>query len=291
MIRCLPRNRGLAHKPEAQVKDYGLPSLALQACARYFLASVIPLCLLCCVVPRVRAVDDPPPDRQEPPVLLKKKPKPPRPEPAPEKKDESPRRTVPEKEEPLPEEDPEEKAQEILGRVSKNMRAAEDRLDKKDAGNATQQLQRDILKDLDELIAQSGRQQQQQQQQQQQEQQQQQDRQQAARQQRAGSQRAQGQRQQQAKGSRSQQNTAMARQPTPTTRTTQPQAGDPRNARSRPEGMNKIADLYKDVWGHLPETLRQEMDQYAREQFMPKYQDLLKQYYATVAEKGRRKGE
>ena len=55
--------------------------------------------------------------------------------------------------------------------------------------------------------------------------------------------------------------------------------------------MSKIADLYKDVWGHLPETLRQEMDQYSREQFMAKYADLLKQYYATIAEKGRRKDE
>ena len=55
--------------------------------------------------------------------------------------------------------------------------------------------------------------------------------------------------------------------------------------------MSKIADLYKDVWGHLPETLRQEMDQYSREQFMAKYADLLKQYYATIAEKGRQKSE
>ena len=55
--------------------------------------------------------------------------------------------------------------------------------------------------------------------------------------------------------------------------------------------MSKIADLYKDIWGHLPETLRQEMNQYSREQFMPKYNELLKQYYATIAEKGRPKRE
>ena len=58
-----------------------------------------------------------------------------------------------------------------------------------------------------------------------------------------------------------------------------------------PAGSNirKIADLYKDVWGHLPETLRQEMNQYSREQFMAKYNDLLKQYYSRIAEKGRQK--
>ena len=54
--------------------------------------------------------------------------------------------------------------------------------------------------------------------------------------------------------------------------------------------MSKIADLYKDIWGHLPEKLRQEMDTYSREQFMAKYSDLLRQYYATLAEKGRSKG-
>jgi hypothetical protein len=33
------------------------------------------------------------------------------------------------------------------------------------------------------------------------------------------------------------------------------------------------------------------MDQYAREQFMAKYNELLKQYYATIAEKGNKKGD
>ncbi len=41
----------------------------------------------------------------------------------------------------------------------------------------------------------------------------------------------------------------------------------------------------KQVWGHLPERLRQEVNQYYKEQFMPKYGDLLKQYYADLAER------
>ena len=54
----------------------------------------------------------------------------------------------------------------------------------------------------------------------------------------------------------------------------------------------RLADLYKDIWGHLPETMRAEMNAYAsREEFMTKYRDLLKQYYTTIAEKGPRKGE
>jgi hypothetical protein len=55
---------------------------------------------------------------------------------------------------------------------------------------------------------------------------------------------------------------------------------------------NKNADLDKDVWGHLPQTLRAQMDAYSNPQpFMPKYDDLIKRYYQTIAEQGRRKGE
>jgi hypothetical protein len=49
----------------------------------------------------------------------------------------------------------------------------------------------------------------------------------------------------------------------------------------------KLADLYKDVWGHLPDRLRQEMDLYYREKFMPRYSELLRQYYAALAEQKR----
>jgi hypothetical protein len=56
--------------------------------------------------------------------------------------------------------------------------------------------------------------------------------------------------------------------------------------------MNRNADLYKDVWGHLPEALRARMDAYSNPQsFLPKYDDLIKRYYRTIAEQGRRKGE
>lgn len=45
----------------------------------------------------------------------------------------------------------------------------------------------------------------------------------------------------------------------------------------------------KEVWGHLPPTLRQKMNQYYQEQFMPRYADLLKQYYRDLAERERKK--
>jgi hypothetical protein len=43
--------------------------------------------------------------------------------------------------------------------------------------------------------------------------------------------------------------------------------------------------IAKQVWGHLPEKLRQQMSQYYKEQFMPKYDDLLRQYYSSLAER------
>jgi hypothetical protein len=51
----------------------------------------------------------------------------------------------------------------------------------------------------------------------------------------------------------------------------------------------KLAEMYKDVWGHLPEKMRQEMDSYFKERFMPRYNDLLKQYYSTIAEQNKKK--
>jgi len=46
--------------------------------------------------------------------------------------------------------------------------------------------------------------------------------------------------------------------------------------------------MYKDVWGHLPEKMRQEMDTYFKERFMPRYSDLLKEYYSTISEQGKK---
>lgn len=43
--------------------------------------------------------------------------------------------------------------------------------------------------------------------------------------------------------------------------------------------------ITKQVWGHLPERLRQQMSQYYKEQFMPKYADMLRQYYTSLAER------
>ena len=38
-----------------------------------------------------------------------------------------------------------------------------------------------------------------------------------------------------------------------------------------------------------PEKMRQEMDSYFKERFMPRYSDLLKQYYSNIAEQNKKK--
>src|SRR5262249_34126057 len=56
----------------------------------------------------------------------------------------------------------------------------------------------------------------------------------------------------------------------------------------RPAMPLRITDTYKDAWGHLPEKVRQEMDLYFRDQFMPRYSELLRQYYSSLAERNSR---
>jgi hypothetical protein len=172
-----------------------------------------------------------------------------------------------------------DKLKAIVERATRHLGEAEERLNKNDAGRTTQQVQNDIVRDLDELIEQFKRSDEQQKQQQNES--------------KGGSSNSRGQRSQQdqatqGKGSANSQQRTISRQ---ASQPKQAQSNARRSATTLKDEMSKIADLYKDVWGHLPETLRQEMDQYSRERFMPKYDELLKQYYATIAEKGKRKGD
>jgi hypothetical protein len=54
--------------------------------------------------------------------------------------------------------------------------------------------------------------------------------------------------------------------------------------------LNNNADLYKDIWGHLPEALRAEMNAYSTDKEMiPKYDALIKKCSRTIAEQSSRK--
>jgi hypothetical protein len=61
-----------------------------------------------------------------------------------------------------------------------------------------------------------------------------------------------------------------------------PKGGKPDDARTVLPPEELVA---KDVWGHLPDKLRQQATQYYKQEFMPRYAELLRLYYASLAEK------
>lgn len=251
-----------------------------------------------------------PPAKDDPPVRLKKKkprgddkpvvePDKPGEKKKDDKKDEkkADKKDEPRESEPVTRQ---EEEKEVLERVVQNVHKVGQRLAKNDLGEATQQTQRDILKDLDSLIERNenpppqgggggggGDAQQDQQQQNGQ-----QGSASKSKNQRSGSKSARRQR----RGSRSGSQQRAGKDGKSGTQ----QAGGKNGANGNGGGggnrddraLNKNADQYKDTWGHLPQTLRAQMDAYSNPQpFMPKYDDLIKRYYRTIAEQGRRKGE
>lgn len=61
---------------------------------------------------------------------------------------------------------------------------------------------------------------------------------------------------------------------------------DPKGGKPMPNPMLPFEDdVVKDVWGHLPDKLRQQATQYYKQEFMPRYSELLKLYYSSLSEK------
>ncbi|HET6575846.1 MAG TPA: hypothetical protein VFG68_19750 [Fimbriiglobus sp.] len=207
--------------------------------------------------------------------------------------------------------------EEIAERIQQNTKAAADRLAASDPGAETRKKQGQALKDLDELLKQAqdpmsgqggGQSQQKDDKSPQGEQKSQsggqsksggsgqQSKKQGWRNRKGQGQGGAAQKQQasgnpqQAKGQQ-----PMGKEPTPTGKG-QPQPlgpGDLKNAGGNPGGGARKGvpalpldeTITKQVWGHLPERLRQQMSQYYKEQFMPKYSDMLRRYYASLAER------
>ena len=140
---------------------------------------------------------------------------------------------------------PKEKPVEILKRILTGMESAEARLKKHDPGDQTRKIQRDVVKDLDDLIKRqdekdvdlgtdgSG----------------------------DGPDRARSRTaQRQAKGG---EDGAVAKQ-------------------------NSMGESQLGRWGELPLRRRLEMDAHSRERLMPRYEDILRRYYRSIAEQSRR---
>lgn len=264
--------------------------------------------VLCAGLSLAQAPSDPP---DEPPVRLKKKNKTepdktePKKPPMQEEKKEPPKKAD-EKEEPEPPA-PQEDEAEVLARLAKNVERAEERIANKELNDGTRQLQEDILKDLDSLIR-------------------------AAENPQGGSDNENQDQANNGEKSKSQSGGSMGKQtgrPSSSSRASrnkqgrgsrqanksskqngsnsggqqgnsqpngqsdqQPNSNGGGGGKSQDKLQDKNADLYKDIWGHLPESLRAEMNAYSNDkQFMAKYDELIKRYYRSSAEQGRRKGD
>jgi len=61
---------------------------------------------------------------------------------------------------------------------------------------------------------------------------------------------------------------------------------DPKGGKLDPSPLLPFEnEVVKDVWGHLPDKLRQQATQYYKEEMMARYSDLLRMYYSSLAEK------
>ncbi|EAQ80240.1 hypothetical protein DSM3645_19628 [Blastopirellula marina DSM 3645] len=170
-----------------------------------------------------------------------------------------------------------------LVNIGRQMQTVQDRIGQGQAEDNTLALQRSIIEQLNDLIDQAKQQQQQQQNQQQQQQQQQQNQ-----QQQQQSQQQQGQQSPQNGGSQ-----------------TQPQEGEGEEQMSQQQRENEQAAdssdqvqdreyqllpleargaLIKEVWGQLPERVRQQLQNASVEKFLPKYERLTEEYFRRLAE-------
>jgi len=237
---------------------------------RRLMAGLFVIGLALAALSALSAAGQPPAGPDDPPLLKKKKDKPAPPMADPEKPEARPPLKRPKLEaddDQPPAAQPAEAAtdlNELLQRVVKNSRKAEDRIANKQVDEPTRQLQRDVLTDIDALIK-------------------------VAEQQAQNNQQAQSQPSRPNRPGRGQ---ATARAPGQG----QGQPQQPGQGQGNQPGMGgggqgevaRLAEVYKDIWGHLPEAMRAEMNAYSREQFMDKYREQLKRYYSSIAEKGRK---
>lgn len=172
-----------------------------------------------------------------------------------------------------------------LERAIEDMRNAKERIDGEDTGHETQNRQKQAVTELEELLKQLRKQQQS-------------SRNNPSQNQNPGQDGSQDRQQKVKPGQGDPQNSGSK------DRSDNP--GDPHGGRRNPDKSRdsqarsdpdraaaaeqaRRAQMIKDVWGHLPPHLRAAMQNAFSEKYLPKYEDLVKKYYESLAEKNRRK--
>jgi hypothetical protein len=143
-----------------------------------------------------------------------------------------------------------EEASGPLAKVVKEMREVEQRLGQPDTGEETRKKQAEIVKNLEHLIDQL----------------------------RNSSSQSRGQRMRMVMQPGQKPGAQQGQQPGANA------TGASATKPAKPDGKHAVAGG-KDVWGHLPDELRQEMDNVAREGMLPSKDDLIRRYYLSVSKK------
>jgi TolA-binding protein len=168
-----------------------------------------------------------------------------------------------------------------LERAINGMWNAKTRVAGRDTGRQTQEIQNQVVKDLEELLALLKKQQQNRQ-----------NNPQPNRDQEQNGDQSPNQRQKTQKGQGDPQNSSAKNEPQGGRRnegksSDSQELTDPARAAAAEEARR--ARLIKDVWGHLPPHLRTAMQNAFSENYLPKYEDLVKKYYEALAEKNRKR--
>lgn len=169
----------------------------------------------------------------------------------------------------------------IIARVAENMGKSEDRLKIGNTDKDTQSVQKKIIDDLDKLINQQQKNQE-------------------------SKDKSQNQKKSSSQDQKNKDTTKSEdKKPKPNPSDKEPKqstkkdnektdkttSAQPKNGKDADKTADvTIANLVKDIWGHLPKNKRQEMDAYSHEKFMPQYEQLLRQYYQNIAAQKKNKG-
>ncbi len=183
--------------------------------------------------------------------------------------------------------DPTRKQKDHLESAIRGMRDAQLKLEATDAGRPTVDLQQKVIDDLDKLIE-------------------------AIQQQNSSSSSSSSSssramkhmREQQRKAQQKKKPAGGASEPKPAGAKTQDQAGkegqdkpepqdsdeQARQARRKQEEEERRRKLSQDIWGHLPPNVRDALLNVYNERFLPKYEDVVRKYYDSLAERNKQRG-
>lgn len=161
----------------------------------------------------------------------------------------------------------------LLERAIRGMRSAKERIDSRDSGPQTRELQQAVVKDLEELIEILKQQRQ-------------------AQSNRAMAQsRPQNPDQQPVNPDARQSGDSTAADGGRTKDESAAESSDDPREAQQPETLTPVTqdELVRDVWGHLPPSQRQKLLNTYSDKYLPTYDELVRSYFAALAEAGRKK--